>query len=301
MSDLANILQKISQGDFATLAKALSLVENELPSSDELLKGLVMNKHTKVIGITGPPGAGKSTLINALLHYFTAQHHRVAVLSVDPSSPFNYGALLGDRVRMSEFYLNPLVYIRSVASRGSLGGLCAHIIEMLDVLRAAQFDYICVETVGVGQSEVEIAGVADCSIVTLVPEAGDEIQTMKAGVMEIADIFIVNKGDRHQADEFVKNLKILSHQKAGEWEIPVIKTIASENKGISEVVEAIDAHHQYTHLNQQKRVDLLSMKAFQLIQQKRMRDISKAVLHNLIREAVLQGEFNLYRFVDQFS
>ena len=301
MAEIKEILHKIKIGDTKAIAKTLSIVENNLPQSHDILIRLDTNIDTKVVGITGPPGAGKSTIINALLSLLVKNNCHVAVLSIDPSSPFNFGALLGDRIRMSEFYLHKNVFIRSVASRGSLGGLSAHIIEMIDVLRASVFDYILVETVGVGQSEVEIAGIADTTIVALVPEAGDEIQTMKAGVMEIADIFVVNKGDRNNADEFVKNLKILSHSKSTVWEIPVVKTIAPENIGIDLLLKAINMHSVFIEKNLNKKLEMYTMKAFQLIQNDRMKDIDKHKLQQNIKEMLLTKQFNLYQFVAQFN
>lgn len=293
-----SFLEKIRQGDVAAIARGITVVENELPGSVELLLQLRGNPNTRVVGITGPPGAGKSTLINALLRYWCEADKRIAVLSVDPSSPFNFGALLGDRIRMSEFYLNPKVYIRSLASRGALGGLNAKIIEITDLLRESNFDYIVVETVGVGQSEVEIAGLADTTLVVMVPEAGDEVQTLKAGIMEIADIFVVNKGDREQADEFVKNLKALSHSKAGSWSIPVVKCVAVQHMGIEQVAEAIDQHQAHTDGHPERRVAMYTEKAYQLIQEKRMHDIRKPALAEQIQQALNQGQFQLFRFVE---
>jgi len=206
----ADILSTLNSNNFKSVARALTIVENDLRGSAELLKNLHFNKQTPIIGITGPPGAGKSTLVNALISTLIATDKKIAVLAIDPTSPFNFGSLLGDRIRMSAFFNDPHVYIRSLATRGSLGGLSAKTIEMADVLRAAGFDYIFVETVGVGQSEVEIAGLADITLVVLVPESGDEIQNIKSGLMEIADAFIVNKADREGADLFANNLKKLS-------------------------------------------------------------------------------------------
>lgn len=301
MTQHTNLLSALALGKTKELAKAISIVENELEGHTEILKQLIPNKSTQVIGITGPPGAGKSTLVNSLLKHWTDDNKRIAVLSVDPSSPFNFGALLGDRIRMSDFYLNNDVFIRSLASRGSLGGLSAKIIEITDVVRSAPFDYILIETVGVGQSEVEIAGIADTTIVTVVPEAGDEIQTMKSGVMEIADIFVVNKSDRPNANEFVKNLKILAHSKAIDWETPVVKSVATTGDGIQDVAMRIAEHKDFLKHSNQKKVALLAEKAYQLIQQKKMKGILKTELLEELNLLIDNPDFNLYHWIDTRS
>ncbi len=282
------------QNDFRSIARAISLIENELPGYEELLRALPDTDHAKLVGITGPPGAGKSTLVDGLIGHFVQQGNKVAVLCVDPSSPFNLGALLGDRIRMSEWYNNPHVFIRSLATRGSLGGLHPRIIEISDFLKSTGFDLIIVETVGVGQSEIEIAGLADATVVVLVPEAGDEIQTMKAGLMEIADIFVVNKSDRPEADTFAKHIGILAH--SSKKEIPVIKTIASERSGLHELAVAIDKKLNM-HEEQDRKYWLLAERAYQLIRNKRMNDVSKEELKKNIKAAIREGKFNLYSFV----
>ena len=275
-------------------------MENEVNGYENLMKMLPAST-TPVIGITGPPGAGKSTLVDALISLLVSKEKKVGVLCVDPSSPFNLGALLGDRIRMSEWYNHPDVFIRSLATRGSLGGLHPKIIEISDLLKAAPFDYIIVETVGVGQSEIEIAGLADISIVTVVPEAGDEIQTMKAGLMEIADIFVVNKSDRPDADLFVKNLKMMLAPafNTKQQTIPVIKTVASQKKGIEELLTAIEeCINGEQGTRNHKRSWLLAEKAYHLIQQKRMANINKEALKLSIEAA--GNNFNLYQFIGQF-
>jgi LAO/AO transport system kinase len=295
-------LPGLLSGDIKSLARCISLVENEAAGYEQLLEQLPVSDHTIVVGITGPPGAGKSTLVNALITELLTQEKSVAIIAVDPSSPFNFGALLGDRIRMSQHFNHPQVFIRSMASRGALGGLSPKIIEVSDLIKAARFDYLFIETVGVGQSEVEIAGVADTTIVVVVPEAGDEIQTMKAGLMEIADIFIVNKADRSNADIFVKNLRLLAHSKHhGDWEIPVIKSVATKQEGIHEIIQAITQHHKAVLHQEQKHILLLAEKAYQLIQHRRMKDVVKQDIQQEIKTLLAQKTFNLYRYISTKS
>lgn len=295
------LYSQLREGNFAAVARAITIVENGLPGSSGLLLRLRENRLARVVGITGPPGAGKSTLVNALLGYWLQQNKKIAVIAVDPSSPFNYGALLGDRIRMSAYYTNPNIYIRSLASRGALGGLSSRIIEITDVIKEAPFDIILVETVGVGQSEVEIAGLADCTVVTLVPEAGDEVQTLKAGIMEIADIFVVNKSDRDGAEGLYRNLRIMAHEKAHDnHETPVYKTIATASTGIPEVAQAIGQYLHEQSTLPAKRLQLLTEKCWQLIQSERMKDLSHQHIHNLLASAIQQSDFNLYQFSKQF-
>lgn len=291
-----NFLEKIKSGDIKTLARCISLIENEAKGFEQFMQSLPKSE-VPIIGITGPPGAGKSTLTDALIGHYVSAGKKIAVLCIDPSSAFNLGALLGDRIRMSSWYNNENVYIRSLASRGSLGGLNPKVIEITDILKTANFDYIILETVGVGQSEIEIAGLADATVVTLVPEAGDEIQTMKAGIMEIADVFVVNKADRIGADTFVKNLRLMlaptftTHKE----EVEVIKTVASKSQGIAELELAISK--VLKNNKNDKKMWLLTEKAFQLIQKEKMRGITKVDLKNKIEKDAL---FNVYTFVYKF-
>lgn len=299
---ITQLLEDIQKGSYKALARGITIVENELYGYEDLLLSLPDTTSAKIVGITGPPGAGKSTLVNALLQYWTNKGKKVAVIAVDPSSPFNYGALLGDRIRMNDFYNNDSVYIRSLASRGALGGLSKKIIEITDIVRQGTFDIILVETVGVGQSEVEIAGLADCTVVTLVPEAGDEIQTLKAGIMEIADIFVINKADREAADALYANLRIMAHERAtGDNETPVLKTIATKKEGIDEAAIAIENYLKTIGGTNTKKLQLLTEKCWQLIQSARMKDIDKQGLRNEISDALSTDNFNIYVLAKQYS
>lgn len=280
------------------LARTISLVENEVPGYEDILKS-IPHVATPVIGITGPPGAGKSTLTNELIKEMVKQEKRIAVLCVDPSSPFNLGALLGDRIRMSEWYNNPNVFIRSLASRGALGGLHPKIIELTDLVKTASFDYIIIETVGVGQSEIEIAGLADLTVVVLVPESGDEVQAMKSGLMEIADIFVVNKSDRPAADLFMKNLQLLLSTNHKKVHPAVVKTIASQGEGVEKLLLTIEERLK-TQASNNKREWLLTEKAYHLIQHKRMHNIDKVALKEEIKKALDNKSFNLYAFIEKW-
>ena len=293
------LLQQLQKGNIKVLARIISLVENEADNYYDLLTRLPYSS-TKITGITGAPGAGKSTLVDSLIGEFVAQNKKIGILCVDPSSPFNLGSLLGDRIRMSEWYNHPNVFIRSLSARGSLGGLHPKIIEITDIMKAAPFDHIIIETVGVGQSEVEIAGLADTTIVVAVPEGGDEIQTMKAGLMEIADIFVVNKADRPGADVFVKNLRqmLAPAFHRTQHTVAVLKTIASQKQGIKELYTAIMEHQQHA-LTNEKKSWLLADKAYHIIQQHRMQNVKKETLKKEI-ELQQGASFNLYRLVEKY-
>ena len=240
-------MEKVFSGDRVAVARAISLIENEDEGSVEFLQAVFgRTGNAYRIGITGPPGAGKSTLTNKLAQFYRKQGLKIGIIAVDPTSPFTGGALLGDRVRMSDVELDDGVFIRSMASRGSLGGLSKKAIEAADVLDASGKDIVIMETVGVGQSELDIAGAADTTVVVLVPESGDSIQAMKAGLMEIADFFVLNKADRSGADQAVMTIKMILHFKAlNGWNADVLKTVANEGKGVEEVAAKIAEHRTY--------------------------------------------------------
>ena len=296
MKSKETLLKGITEGNFIALARTLTLVENDIAPSAEILRSLVPKANVPVIGITGPPGAGKSTLVNAVTAHFTRENKKVAILAVDPTSPFNFGSLLGDRIRMSQQFNNPNVFIRSVATRGALGGISTKTIEMVDVMKSANFDLIIVETVGVGQSELEIAGLADRTVVVLVPESGDEIQNIKSGLMEIAQAFVVNKADREGADIFANNLKNLVQQQ--HTSVPVFKTVADKDQGISSFCDWLLTPLLFDN---PLKSYLLAEKAYKIIQHYRMRNIDRLKLRSDIDHASHQPGFNIYNFIDNWS
>jgi GTPase len=249
-ADVPDLVERARKGDPRAVARLISLVEDASPLLREVMAGLVKHAgNAYVIGLTGAPGVGKSTSTTALVTAYRKRGKRVGVLAVDPSSPFSGGALLGDRVRMQEHATDREVYIRSMASRGHLGGLAWATPQALRVLDAAGCDVILVETVGVGQSEVEVASQADTTVVLLAPGMGDAIQAAKAGILEIGDVYVVNKADRDGAEQTARELNHMlalgERREAGDWRPPIVKTVASRGEGIDDVVVAVEKHRAW--------------------------------------------------------
>lgn len=232
------------KGDKRSLARLMTYVDNRHPEILDIMSEILKRKPTaKKIGITGPPGAGKSTLVDKLISEYRNQNLKVGVVCIDPSSPFSGGAVLGDRIRMQNHAADDGVFIRSLGSHGAHGGLSRATRDIVHLLEASGVDVVIIETVGVGQTELDIMSVADCTVVVLVPEAGDTVQTMKAGLMEIADIFVVNKSDREGADKMFMELKSLSEMYSTDnWKVPVTKTSAVKKEGIKDLIELIDSY-----------------------------------------------------------
>lgn len=284
-----NFFPELLKKNKRIIARAISYVESEYPQAEEILKKVHLHcGNAYRIGVTGPPGAGKSTITNHLAKLYLQNGKSVAIIAVDPTSPFTGGALLGDRVRMSDIGKNENIFIRSMATRGSLGGLCKKAIDTADILDAAGYDYIILETVGVGQSELDIVKAADTTMVVLVPESGDSVQAMKAGLMEIADFFVVNKCDRPAAEQAVNALRtilMLRNHDEKTFLPEIVKTIAQENIGIEEIALEIVRHQ--THLN---KFDLLTKKRIQ-----RAKDRIKEIVEEKLTQDLWKQE-NLFSF-----
>jgi len=299
MHSISDIKQGVVKGDFLLLAKAISFIENNVVAANNFLEALVPAQ-VPIMGLTGPPGAGKSTLINALITTWVNEGKKVAVLSVDPSSPFHQGAILGDRIRMKDWYLHPQVYIRSLASRGHLGGLNMAMLSMTTLMQSAGFDYIVVETVGVGQSEVEIASLADTTVVVLVPEAGDEVQMMKSGLMEIANVFVVNKSDRPNAQIFVNHLKqMIAENASNQLEPAVVSTIATEREGVADLLKAIEAHQLAIQDGLHKK-EMFYNKVVQLIMASKMNQVDIEKVKTSLATECTKANFNVFKFAQTF-
>jgi len=320
------VLEGLARGDTAALARAISLVENQREGFERVLTdvhGRIGKGKTHRIGITGPPGAGKSTLTEQLVRIYRERGLKVAVIAVDPTSPFTGGALLGDRIRMESVSLDPGVFIRSMATRGAQGGLATTTEEVADVLEAFGFDRILIETVGVGQTELDVAATAETTVLVLVPESGDGIQTLKAGVMEIAELYVINKSDRPGADKLKQEVEVMLGIRRGNafahiaphhnpraakrgggrrgeaaatdsWEAPVLTTVASNGEGIADLVAALDRHHAY----------LATSGKLDERRKRRLAARTRAVVNRAIRQWVLdetQAEELLARRLDEVA
>lgn len=310
MVDVPQLVEQARQGRPRAVARLISLVEGASPELREVMAALApLTGNAYVVGLTGSPGVGKSTTTSALVTAYRKTGKRVGVLAVDPSSPFSGGALLGDRVRMSEHASDPGVYIRSMATRGHLGGLAWAAPQAIRVLDAAGCDVVLVETVGVGQSEVEIASQADTSVVLLAPGMGDGIQAAKAGILEIGDVYVVNKADRDGADATARELNHMlglgESRAAGDWRPPIVKTVAARGEGVDEVVEALEKHRAWMEergvLGERRRsraaheVETIAVTALR----ERIGDLRGDRRLDALAERIVAGETDPYRAADE--
>ena len=258
---IQELVTRVRAGNPRALARAISIVEDRTPESNELLKALFpYSGNAVLLGLTGSPGAGKSTLVDQIAREYRKQNKTIGIVAVDPTSPFSGGAILGDRIRMQSHYADSGIYIRSMATRGSLGGLASTTADVATVLDASGRDLVMIETVGVGQDEVDIVTLADVTVVILVPGMGDDVQTIKAGIMEIADVFVINKSDRDGAERVEREIRAMQSlaMRKDNWTPPIVKTVANDGTGVPEVLQAIEnyrTHLRQSDLGQRRRID----------------------------------------------
>ena len=281
-------VERVRKGDARMLARAISAIEDGTPESRELLKALFpYSGKARVIGMTGAPGAGKSTLVDHLAREYRKENKTVGIVAVDPTSPYTGGAILGDRIRMQAHHGDPGIFIRSMATRGFLGGLARATTDVATALDASGKDLILIETVGVGQDEVDIVRLADITVVILVPGMGDDVQTIKAGIMEIADIFVINKSDRDGADRVEREIRAMQTLaiRKDQWTPPIVKTVASEGKGITELAAAIQNYERFL-----KEKNLLLKKKINNWQERLVEMLRDALIERLLNEQMQPGE-----------
>jgi LAO/AO transport system kinase len=286
--NLQHWVDRIRSGDVRALARAISTIEDNRPESRELLKALFsFTGRARVIGLTGAPGAGKSTLVDQLAREYRKQERTVGILAVDPTSPYTGGAILGDRIRMQSHHADPGIYIRSMATRGNLGGLARATTDAAAVLDAAGRDIVLIETVGVGQDEIDIVRLADVTVVILVPGMGDDVQTIKAGIMEIADIFVINKSDREGADRVEREIRSMQSLaiRSDKWTPPIVKAVATDGKGIPELAKAIVNYEQFL-----EQKDLLLRKKISSWRERLIEMLRDGLLERLLSERLPEAE-----------
>lgn len=287
-----SLVESIRSGNARALARAITSVENRTPESRELLKALFPHTgHARTIGLTGSPGAGKSTLVDQLAREYRKQQKTIGIVAVDPTSPYTGGAILGDRIRMGSHYADQGIYIRSMATRGSLGGLAATTSDVVSVIDASGRDVVLIETVGVGQDEVDIVKLAEVTVVILVPGMGDDVQTIKAGIMEIADVFVINKSDREGAERVEREIRAMQAlaPRKDEWTPPIVKTVASEGTGVPELVTAIGSYQEFLATN-----NLSQEKIAHNWQERLIEMLRDALLQRLLREELNEATVTRY-------
>jgi LAO/AO transport system kinase len=295
--EISGWVERIRSGDARALARAISAVEDRRPEAQALLRALFPHTgRARVIGMTGSPGAGKSTLVDQLAKHYRKEKHSLGIIAVDPTSPFSGGAILGDRIRMLSHHGDSGIYIRSMATRGALGGLAATTADAATVLDAAGRDLLLIETVGVGQDEIDIVRLADVTVVILVPGMGDDVQSIKAGIMEIADVFVINKSDREGAERVEREIRAMQSlsQRKDEWSPPIVKTVATEGKGTAELAEAIAGYEHFV----EKR-GLLKRKRAEHWRTRLLEMLRDALLNRVLRQQF--GERELERYAEEIA